>query len=285
MDNSKIIPYYRELTDKEKQGVEALQAKLKGTDFENASYNIANLLRFIRARDFDLKAACEMLIADLKWRKEMNVEKITEDDVPNEIKSGKLIILPAKTKTGRPVMILFGGLNNPQTRDMKEAVKFAIFSVEKILAGLPEGTDKKYTLIFERIGASRKNFDREYISGISKMMQQHYPETIENVIVLRSNWLFNLLYKIVKPFIDPRTAQKTKLVSANTTAAVREAMLEFFDDSQLWDMWGGQFKWRGDNTNYLKLFSVPDEEFTEEQKKEVEKEIAQKYDMESSADG
>lgn len=44
--------------------------------------NDAHLLRFLRARDFDVQKAREMITASLLWRKQHNVDKILIDFVP-----------------------------------------------------------------------------------------------------------------------------------------------------------------------------------------------------------
>jgi hypothetical protein len=57
------VRYHRELTPEETHGVVHLQTLLKGTRFINHAFvrSDANLLRFLRARDYDLDAAWEML--------------------------------------------------------------------------------------------------------------------------------------------------------------------------------------------------------------------------------
>lgn len=42
----------------------------------------AHLLRFLRARDFDVHKARDMIVASLLWRKQHNVDRILSEFVP-----------------------------------------------------------------------------------------------------------------------------------------------------------------------------------------------------------
>lgn len=44
-----------------------------------------HLLRFLRARDFDVPKAREMIIASLMWRKQHNVDRILKQYTPCDI--------------------------------------------------------------------------------------------------------------------------------------------------------------------------------------------------------
>jgi len=272
MAEKKTIPYYRELTPQEKKGVEDIQAKLKGTEWSDAQYDIANLLRFLRARDFHLEHSYQMLINCLKWRKEVKPEAITLDQIKNLHASGQMFCIPSKSKNGTPTLVLIGALHDPHAREIEEWKRYILYNIEKVLATFPPGVDKKYILVFERLGFTRSNFDREGLLALSTLLQEYYPETVDSIIMLRVNWLFWILFSVGKSFLDARTAKKIHTIGHD----IMPELLKFYDEDQLWEMWGGKFKYQPEVTKYLKVFNVPiqeEKEPDEQKKKEMEQQL------------
>jgi len=181
-----------------------------------------------------------------------------------------------KTKQGYPVTILFDGLHDKKTRNLDEMIKMVVYNVETSMKQAPPGAEKKYIVLLDRIGSTMKSYDKPYIDMLFPLLEKNYPETLQCSLVLRNNWLMQVLWRVVKPFLDAKTASKVRMVP-NDAAKIKEALLEFFDEDQLWDFYGGKYKWKPENTNYLKLLSNPPPEVSVE---EVEKEIG-KIDVQS----
>jgi hypothetical protein len=47
------------------------------------------------------------------------------------------------------------------------------------------------------------------------MMQNHYPERLEASVVMNAPWIFNASWKVIQPWIDPRTVAKITFASGN----------------------------------------------------------------------
>jgi len=176
-----------------------------------------------------------------------------------------------------------GALHDPGARDLEEWKRYILYHLEKVLSSFPPGADKKYVLVFERLGFSRSNFDREGLRALSSILQDFYPETVEAILFLRVNWLFWILFSIMKKLIDPRTAAKIHCLGSEP----KEELLKFYTEDQLWDVWGGKLKFQPDPPTAMKIFHVeieeekePDEkdkkEFESKLENDIKKDMAQK---------
>ncbi len=69
---------------------------------------------------------------------------------------------------------------------------------------------KQVVVIMDREGVSYSNFDRRFLGklGLFTMLQDFYAERLHKVYVLHINWVFKMIYNMVKPFISAKTNEK-----------------------------------------------------------------------------
>lgn len=65
-----------------------MRERLKATEYEHAGEDVGQLLRFLRARDFDVNKSHPMLVEALEFFKTFQPEKITPSDLGDEIRTG-----------------------------------------------------------------------------------------------------------------------------------------------------------------------------------------------------
>jgi hypothetical protein len=55
-----------------------------------------------------------------------------------------------------------------------------------------------------------KNMDRRFLGqmGLVGVLQDYYAERLHKAYVLHVNWIYKMLYGIVKPFLSERTKSK-----------------------------------------------------------------------------
>jgi hypothetical protein len=261
------------LTDQEAKGVAGLRNKLAASDWAGSPLvkDTSRLVKFLRARDYDVDKAYDQFVTMLKWRKEYKPEDITEEEVKRYADLGSSMWLPMRDKLGREVLLIFGGLHIPAQTTHEETFRFVVRSVEQRYKAAPPGSDWQILVINDRLGFTRQNFDREALGNLIKILSQYYPEIVGDILVLRVNWLFWVLWKIVSIFFDPKMTSKITIGGSDAKADV----LKFFDEQNLWSFYGGPQKWQAPNTNYLKLAGLPEEANAEET--EEAKKIAAEY--------
>ncbi|CAG9533467.1 unnamed protein product [Cercopithifilaria johnstoni] len=184
--------------------------------------NDAHLLRFLRARDFDVARASDMVQKSVKWRKQHNVDKILQEfEAPSILKQFFPGCWHHNDKKGRPVFVLrLGKLDMKgllRTCGMETIMKFTLSVVEQGLIKTAKATEmlgapiSTWTLLVDLEGLSMRHLWRPGIQALLRIIEvaeAHYPETMGLVLIARAPRVFPVLWTLISPFIDENTRKK-----------------------------------------------------------------------------
>jgi putative NADH-flavin reductase len=179
-----------------------------------------HLLRFLRARDFDLKKTLEMLRLDLEWRKAFEGLTFKTPDFPSIMKfAGTGALYRAGwDKDGRPVIVTKLALVFPrEVQDVQEIARFWVAYVHYLnneceLAGVTD-----YTAIADLAGFSpSRNFSLALTKVLIDILQKYYPERLAYALVLNTPAMFRMLWNMIAPFLEERTKAKVHLLGTST---------------------------------------------------------------------
>ena len=187
------------------------------------------LLRFLRARDFHLEKSREMLSQSLHWRKKHQVDKIL-----NDYKAPSVLVkyFPGgwhnSDKEGRPLYLLRMG-----QMDVKGLVKsvgeegllrHTLAICEEGLRLTEEATwhysrpITTWTLLVDLEGLNMRHLWRPGIKTlltIIELVENNYPETMSQVLIIRAPRVFPILWTLVSTFIDDHTRSKFLFYGGN----------------------------------------------------------------------
>lgn len=187
------------------------------------------LLRFLRAREYNVENALEMWIRWKDWRIDFSVENITEHSVMPLIQSGKAF-WHGYDRQGRPCLIIRVRYHVPGQFSLEQTMRFAVFLLEQGTAESDRVGSKQICVIHDRRQMTKANKDEELMSlgkSTSSMLQDFYAERLGALYVLGVNWFYWLMFKMMKPMLSNKTSGKIHIMNKT------KELLNFFQPEQL----------------------------------------------------
>lgn len=191
----------------------------------------ATLLRFLRARKWDVALAKQMLADAEKWRKDFGVDDIVKNfDFQEKAEVDKYYpqSYHKTDKDGRPVYIeRLGFINVTELRKVtttERQLKSLVFEYEKFLnerlpacsraVGHPVETSCTI-LDLKNVGLKAFWNVKDYVQETSKIGQNYYPETMGRFYIINAPWMFSTVWSVIKAWLDPVTVAKINIPSGD----------------------------------------------------------------------
>jgi hypothetical protein len=173
-------------------------------------------LRFLRGEKHDPKKAAKKLASHVIWRRDKNIRGIVEGDF-SHIKERKTVHLGFKDKSGRPGIILLSRNHDKTVLDPEQKEKDVIYIFN---TAINEGLgDERVSFFFDMYNFSVwKNMDYELIKCLVGVLQNQYPDTLQQGILFDAPFVFRACWAVIRPWLDPVTAAKIKFESSDQLA-------------------------------------------------------------------
>ena len=210
------------------------------------------LLRFLRARNFDIGKTLEMWKNYIQWRKEHNVDNIMDIDFPeiNEAKKYYPHGFFRTDKQGRPMYFERNGyLKIDQFTKVISQERIEAYSIQKyerliniILPGCSQAAGKRIEQTcfivdlknFKSSKMTSKTWD--LVKLMSKIGSNYYPETLGVMFIVNAPVIFYGIWNVAKYFLEEETRQKIHILGSK----YHKELLEFVNIEDLPDFLGGK---------------------------------------------
>ncbi|XP_035876850.1 SEC14-like protein 5 isoform X2 [Phyllostomus discolor] len=212
-----------------------------------------HILRFLRARDFHLDKAREMLCQSLSWRKQHQVDLLLQTWHPpallEEFYAGGWHY---QDTDGRPLYIL--RLGHMDTKGLmkavgEEALLQHVLSVNEEGQKRCEGNTKQFgrpisswTCLVDLEGLNMRHLWRPGVKAflrIIEVVEDNYPETLGRLLIVRAPRVFPVLWTLISPFINENTRQKFLIYSGSNYQGPG-GLVDYLDREVIPDFLGGE---------------------------------------------
>ena len=236
----------------------ALQTWKQQLTSQNVLPNLDNyddlfLLRFLRARKFDLEKTMEMFKKYLKWRIDMKVDELLGSyELENLIQIKRLYPhgYHRTDKEGRPIYIELYDKTDVkalfQITTEEKMVKYYIKQYERQIkyifpacsAVVKKPVEQSCTILdADGIGiTSIFGPIKGFIKLASDIGQDYYPEMLGKMTIVNTGFFFRAVWTMVKGFIDPKTQAKIGLFGSN----FKNELLQLVDEDKLPEFFHGK---------------------------------------------
>ncbi|KAL4884665.1 CRAL-TRIO domain-containing protein [Aspergillus karnatakaensis] len=217
--------------------VEQLRSELEQEGYTER-LDTLTLLRFLRARKFDVAASKAMFVASEKWRKEFGTDELarTFDYVEKpEVFKYYPQYYHKTDKDGRPVYIeklgkidlnALGKITSDERMLKNLVTEYERFADDR----LPACSRKAGKLIetsctifdLKGVGLMSASSVYGYLSRASAVSQDYYPERLGKLYLINAPWGFSTVFSVVKGFLDPVTVNKINVLGSGYASELQK---------------------------------------------------------------
>lgn len=163
-----------------------------------------NVLRFMRARRWDVDKAMAMALSNMRWRHELRIddeivakgdsialgklESKHDKEYMQQWESGKAYVR-GEDKFGRPVFVIKVAKHLVSGQDTDVMDAFVLHNIETIRTMIRHPHEKA-CLIFDLTGFGLKNMDFHVVKFLAQTFEARYPECLGIVLVHNAPFIF-----------------------------------------------------------------------------------------------
>ncbi|KAJ5192053.1 hypothetical protein N7449_008195 [Penicillium cf. viridicatum] len=219
----------------------------------------AVLLRFLRARKWDVPKSFAMMMEAVVWRlKEMHVDEdvmakgelhalkqtqnkssISErkagNDFMSQMRMGKSYV-HGIDKAGRPVVMVRVRLHNPGAQSEESLERHIVHLIESVRLTMAPPVETA-AVLFDMTGFGLSNMEYPPVKFILRCFEANYPECLGIMLIHNAPRAFSGIWRLIRGLMDPEIAAKVEFTNSVTD------LEKFIPRDQIVEDMGGDEKW------------------------------------------
>ncbi|GLI68592.1 hypothetical protein VaNZ11_013062 [Volvox africanus] len=232
--------WYLNLTSEQQAAYDKLLEHLKeARGLHKGHDDRFTLLRFLKARQWDVQRAAAMYQNMVKWRIDQHADHLYETFVfaeREEVLRHYPHFYHNTDKYGRPIYIELLGQTDPsrmlEATTLDRLVHYHICEVENLmrrilpacsaLAGRPIITK---SVILDMRGVSMKTFGsaaQKILKTVIAIDQDYYCETLGQMFIINTPTVFRVIWAVVNPLLEERTRRKIVILGSDFLPTIKQ---------------------------------------------------------------
>eukprot|EP00210_Caulerpa_lentillifera_P001533 g1471.t1 len=179
-----------------------LRTVLKKED--NEFCDDAMVLRYLRATSGNVAKAAERIEASVQWRRQIQPESLVCKACVRD-PSAHYMNVVGFCKIQRPVF--YSCMKLSRSKDVEEGKIHLITQFEQAIRMMPDGVEQ-WVWVSDFFGFGMSDMSPAMARRFVDLTANHYPERLGAYLVVDAPTIFEGLWKLVKPWLDPVTVQK-----------------------------------------------------------------------------
>eukprot|EP01132_Coremiostelium_polycephalum_P009069 gene9069-11107_t len=241
----------KNLNDDEMELFKTFKHKLKDLNLDDREREWIDdtlILRYLRAREYQLDAAFDLFKGTLAWRKSYKPHEITAESLSHEASTGKQYVLGKSL--GRSVIYMRPVREN--TKNYDKQIQLLVYNIERAISYMDQ--HKGHEQIVLVIDFNNYSIFNAPPMSVSKqtldILSHHYPERLGNAFLIDTPFIFNVFWKAIHPFINKCTAKK--IIFVNGEKQKKKILPQYFSMDELEEDVGGNLSFKYNHQNFWK---------------------------------
>ncbi|KAF2306082.1 hypothetical protein GH714_011367 [Hevea brasiliensis] len=200
------------------------------------------LIRFLKAREWNVPKAHKMLVDSLHWRIQNEIDNIlmkpiVPTDLYRSVRDSQLIGMSGYSIEGLPVFVFGVGLSTYDKASVHYYVQSHIQINEYRDRVILPSASKKYgrpittcVKVLDMTGLKLSALSQiKLLTIITSIDDLNYPEKTKTYYIVNAPYIFSACWKVVKPLLQERTRKKLQVLPGNG----RDELLKIMDLASL----------------------------------------------------
>lgn len=204
-------------------GDDTIQSLIRTKEIKKNDQSMLDLFarRYIKAEKYSVEKAVARARAHAAWRESALPHGVVlEEEIEEQLAHNK-VFLVTTSRDQRPVLIV-RVKNHIPGGDIKVLSRFVIYCLEcaTYKADDHDNPDGKILALFDFRGIGFSNLDAKGLREAFDVLSTNFPERVRKIYMLDSPLIFDALWRIVRPFIDPVSRDKVEFISGERAKQV-----------------------------------------------------------------